>query len=573
MMRAQRRIIQSMALAVFIGLLVGLFLWGYAQNRPDIQVTSPIEVEPVSVEQGDPVTIKAEIKNLEPVALDQSFDVAFQVQDGGETRELVAGEVTCLTFPNPENAARCTMPGLAARGQPNATVNVRATLNTAGLEPGEYTIFVVADPDKVITEKNENNNSGEPEGFLNVRPQRPNLNILGSFVLKPPQPKQGDLLIIEFTVENDRPASVTAPIPLSLALRARGDIPFSELRPPAIRCPDLPVLADRCTISEGMPGNNRRTIEVQLVTSLLDPGDYQLRVTVDPDNEVSNEADETDNVLTIDFRLDPPPRNLTVGEGRVQPQAAIPGSLIALSFNVSNPSPVTVDGVELGLSLRQIETGDLTDLRSQPEFACGPRPQDEFQPDRDRCTSLRLEANSAVEIFVQFTTEDLSFGPYEVIVTVDPRNLIEETDELDNTLRLAFSLVEKPTATQAGPELHPIGITFTPNSPIQQEQQVLVNATIENSGNQDAGAFRVEFSIRREDGESESAFTTFGVQIVSELRLGKTIDVQSVLDTTGLDPGVYRVQVTITGAELSELDRNNNALIAFITITKPPEEQ
>jgi hypothetical protein len=184
-----------------------------------------------------------------------------------------------------------------------------------------------------------------------------------------------------------------------------------------------------------------------------------------------------------------------------------------------------------------------------------------------------LEATGQVaeRLNERFATEGLPLGSYEATITVDPNDVIKETDERDNALRLPFSLAERKVAARAGPELHPIGLTFTPKSPIEQGQQVLATATIENSGDQDAGAFRVEFGIRPEG--SEGAFMPFAVRIVSELRLGKTVEVQGVLSTAEMDPGVYEVRVTITGTEPPEQDRNNNALIAFITITKPPEEQ
>ncbi len=564
-----------------VSLVLLLLVWliallSFAQNRPDIEVTQPITLTPESAEQGETVIIRAMITNTETVPVDASFEVKFQIirNDQGEIRDLTAEEVVCLNSPSGEDPTRCVVPRLSAVGQSGDTFEVRAQLNTIALSPAEYTVRAVADPENTVSETNENNNTGE--GFLSILPRRPNLSILAAFRLEPPTPRQGDILTVEFTVENDRPATLVAPIPISialrnLALRVQGQTEFLELRPPAIRCPDLIIIDERCTIAEGLSADSRRTIQMQLVTALLDPGDYQLRITVDPAEDgvgLINEADETDNVLTIEFKLGQPPRNLTVGEGRVLPQTALPGSFIMLSFTVSNPSPTAVDGVELELSLRRDETGDLSDLRGLPDFACGAR--EAFQPGQDQCATLRLEAGSALAIIVQFTTGGLPLGSYEAIITVDPQNRVEETDELDNTLRLPFSLEEKPVA-QAGPELHPIGIRFTPNSPVVQGQQVLVNATIENSGNRDADAFRVEFAIGREDGGSVAAFAAFGAQPVSELRLGKTVEVQSVLDTAELDPGVYAVRVMITGVEQAELDRNNNTLIAFITITESPE--
>ena len=574
------------AKAVFIaGLLVLALLGGiafssYAQN-PDIQVTTPITIEPLSVEQGELVTIRAEVSNRETVPLDRSFDVAFLVQrNGGPEQELSPETLRCLTFPKTENPARCRVPGLSARGQPNDKLEVRAQLDTTQLEPGQYTIFVVADPDNEIAETRENNNRGEPESVLTIRPQRPNLTILATFTLEPAEPRQGDLLIITFTIENDRPADVTAPIPLSFLLRKRGEIAFRELRPPAIRCPELPVLNERCTLAEGLRGGERRTIRVDLITSLLDPGDYQLRIIIDPDNEVTTEVNKNDNVLTIDFTLGQPPRNLSLPEGRLTPQSVAKGRVISVLFVIRNESIVPTTGIELALTLTHRETGEQWDVRTLLGFACGPLGN--FLAGEDRCRKLSLDAQSAVQIVVQFSTEELPLGDYELLITVDPPSpeqpagRIEEQDEQDNTLKLAFRVVETPEEVipEAGPELHPLAIRFTPSSPVVQGQAVLITAEIENSGTRDAGAFIVEFALRREDvteGQSTADFVPFSSQTISGLRVGRTVNVQAILDTSGLEPGLYAVQIVVRALEDLELDPDNNVLIALLTVRAPPK--
>lgn len=565
----------ALSVGVFaLTLLSGIAFGSYAQN-PDIQVTTPITIEPLSVEQGELVTIRAEVSNRETVPLDRSFDVAFLVQrNGGPEQELSSETLRCLTFPKTENFARCRVPGLSARGQPNDKLEVRAQLDTAQLEPGQYTIFVVADPEGEIAETKENNNRGEPESVLTVRPQRPNLTILATFTLEPAEPRQGDLLIIAFAIENDRPADVTAPVPLSFLLRKRGEIAFRELRPPAIRCPELPVLNERCTLAEGLRGGERRTIRVDLITSLLDPGDYQLRIIVDPDNEVTTEVDKNDNVLTIDFTLQQPPRNLRLAEGRLTPQSLAKGGLVSALFVIRNESIVPTKDVELALTLTHRETGEQRDVRTLLGFACGPLGS--FLAGEDRCRKLTLKAQSALQIVVQFSTEELPLGDYELLITVDPENVIEELDEQDNALKLSFNVVETPeeVVVQTGPELHPLAIRFTPSSPVVQGQAVLITAEIENSGTRDAGAFIVEFALRREDvteGQSTADFVPFSSQTLSGLRLGRTVGVQAILDTSGLEPGLYAIRVVVRALEDLELDPDNNVLIALLTVRAPPE--
>ncbi len=566
------RWLKWVALPISWALVFGVGL-AQQQNRPDIQVTTPITLESpkergalVTIEQGDLVTIVATISNTETVPVTATFDILFQLQANGEgePRSLGSNEVTCVTSPNSEDTSRCTLFGLSARGDPGDQSDIRAQLNTSQLTPGQYTLIVVADSENKVAETDENNNFGQ--GLLTVTPRLPNLTILSKTALLPSQPKQGDLSTFEFTIENDRPMAVITSFRVSLALRKHGEIPFNLLVSPALSCPD-------CTIS-ALGANSRKTIRAQLVTILLDPGEYQLRVTVDSDGAIT-EADETDNVLTVDFILGDPLRNLTISQGRLTPSTPAQDSLISLGFTVRNESIAAVTGVQLQFSLSQSETGTVFDLRDLPAFACGP--VGSFESGKDTCTALTVSPNGAVEVLVQFAATDLALGSYELRVIVDPataeepEGAIVETDERDNTLVIPFVLVEPGKETpQVGPELHPIGLALVPASPVVQGQKVLISATIANTGNQDAGAFRVEFSFRREDVSQPQGFAAFATQTVSSLRLGKTIEARSILDTTGLEPGLYAIKVVVNALGQAELDDNNNALIAFVTVSPKP---
>lgn len=550
-------------------LVLTIGLGSSGQNQPDLQVTTPLTVEPGSVERGDPVMITVEISNESPVPVETSFDVIFQLRSDGTTRDLDPDQLTCLNFPNEQNPARCTITGLAAVGEEGARVQVRARLDTTRLEPSQYTIVAIADPDRAVTEANENNNSGE--GLLLVRRRLPNLTILADFGLSPSRPQQGDLLTIAFTIENDRPADVATPFAIELAFRKRGEIAFEELRRPALSCPACTVL--------GLGAGERKTIEAQIATILLEPADYQLRIMVDPPRPGEGEtvtgqieeADESDNVLTVDFVLAPPPRNLTLSGGRLSPQPPALGSPVSLSFMVTNESFVAAEGVALGFSLQHRERETSIDLRTLPGFACGPRQT--FELERDQCRALRLAADESLEVLVQFSPADLVPGDYELRAVVDPENEIVEIDEEDNLLTVRFSLVEEAerAVPRVGPELHPTQIRFVPSSPVVQGQLVIASVLIVNSGNRDANSFGVEFSLRREDAQAPQSFVRFGMRTVEGLKLGKSVEKSSVLDTADLEPGLYAIRVEVDAQAQAELDVNNNVMIAFLTVIKPQE--
>ena len=212
-------------------------------------------------------------------------------------------------------------------------------------------------------------------------------------------------------------------------------------------------------------------------------------------------------------------------------------------------------------------------MRDLPDFACSPAGA--LESGKDQCAALMVGPNGALEVVAQFAATDLALGNYELRAIVDPptdghpEGVIAETNERDNTLLLPFAISTEPIP-QIAPELHPTGIVLIPASPVIQGQKVLASATITNSGNQDAREFRVEFSLRREDVSQQQGFAPFGTQTISALRLGKPIEVRSVFDTSGLEPGLYAIKVVVNGLGQAELDGNNNSIIAFLTVAPKP---
>ena len=561
-----RRACQLVGAVLVVALVAGGIT--SAQNRPDLQVATPIEVQPESVERGDPVTIVADVSNESPVPVDASFTVAFQIGSDGDRRTLGPDEITCQTSPDSEDPSRCRVPGLSALGEEGSSVQLRAELLTTELPPGQYTVVAVADPENNVAEVNDGNNSAE--GLLNVQRRLPNVTIPAEFSVTPDEPEQGDLLTLRFRVENDRPADIDNRFEITISFRQRGDVNFQQLTRPALRCPD-------CTLF-GLNANERRTIEAQISTSLLDPGMYQLRIAADPVSEenpqgIIEEADEADNVLIFDLELDPPPRNLTVSDLRLSPQTPLVGRELSAAVSVSNRSLASVEGVGIALTLTPLSTdAEPIDVTSLPEFACAPI--NKLEAGTNRCTDLALSGEGTVTLLARFGLGELPTGDYRLRVTVDPTDAVVETDESDNTITQTFSIVEEPSLQipQSGPELHPLQLEFVPNSPVPQGQLVLVSSIIRNAGNREADAFRVDFSLRRDDLAQPDSFDTFGSRSVDGLAIGKSVEKTSVIDTKDLEPGLYAVRVRVDGLGQSELDDNNNAIIAFLTVAPPPSD-
>lgn len=562
MMRHARHLIW---IALLASLLVGSAT--NAQSRPDLQVTTPITVQPESAERGDRVTVVVDVTNESPVPVEASFVVGFQIRSNGNTRDLGPGEITCSTSPDTEDSSKCRVPGLSGVGQEGSSVQLRAELVTTQLAPGQYTVVAIADPDNNVAEVDDGNNSGE--GLLNIQRRLPNLTIPAEFSVTPEDPQQGDLLTLSFTIENDRPADIDNRFELTISFRQRGDVNFQELTTPALRCPD-------CTLF-GLAGNERRTIKAEISTSLLAPGTYQLRIAVDPATENNpqgtiEEADEADNVLIFDLELAPPPRNLTVSDLRVSPQTPLIGRQLSVAFTVTNRSLASVENVGIDLTITPPGAdAEPVDMRELPEFSCGPI--DELEAGVDRCSNLALSGDESSTLLARFGLGELPAGEYRLTVRVDPTESIVELNEADNVATGAFSIVEGPTPPlQTGPELHPLQMTFVPTSPVQQGQLVLISALVKNSGNREAGAFRVDFSYRREDLGTAGGYETFGTRSVDGLAIGKSVEKTSVIDTQDLEPGLYTIRVRVDGLGQPELDSNNNAIIAYLTVAESPSE-
>lgn len=574
---AKAQVKRWLGITLLLSGLAGALVIGFAQSKPDIAVTNPISEKPFEVTKGESVEITAQLYNATGVPFETAFSVIFKIRQTYPTEEkeshpLKPNEVTCLGYTDPDDKSRCRLTGRDLPTDPNERLYIRFRLErelTANLKVGKYEISAQAGP--ISDEEKKDNNTGTAE--LTILPVRPNLTVLADSLLSPDPPRQGDLITISFTIKNDSLlADVPLPFRIGFELRVEGENDFIPLGPTSLVCLGL---AD-CVVPGGFTQGEQRRIIAQLVTDLLTPGKYTLRITVDADNDIE-EVKEDDNILTIVFELKDPPRNLTVFDGRLLSQPQMPSGQASFTFTIHNESFAPAAGVELGFSLLQLETRNSFDPRGLKDFACGPN-DTSFDPSRDQCrvteseAGLTIAANGSLDVLVQFSTEGLAPGGYELSVTVDPQGSFEETHKDDNTLTIEFNLpVEEPPAEE-GPELHPIGITFTPSSPVVQGTQVLVGTVIRNSGNRDAGEFKVEFYLRPEDGKAAQSFELFGTQTVAGLRLGATIEVSSILDTTALEPGLYAIKVTVDPLGQEELDRANNTIIAFITITAKPQE-
>jgi hypothetical protein len=123
-----------------------------------------------------------------------------------------------------------------------------------------------------------------------------------------------------------------------------------------------------------------------------------------------------------------------------------------------------------------------------------------------------LGAGKSTSVFVShnFLIEDI----YPIRITVDPKNLIGEVNELNNIMiwNLTIENLDKPDLTFAEDSL------FTqPPSPISNNSKVTIGAYIRNVGNADADNFKVRFIINNTGVNPPTGFQVGNDTIVSGL--------------------------------------------------------
>jgi len=157
---------------------------------------------------------------------------------------------------------------------------------------------------------------------------------------------------------------------------------------------------------------------------------------------------------------------------------------------------------------------------------------------------------------IALDTSPFDLGVYEIRVVADSNNQIPEGDEMNNELATTLTLLPSRTGLA---DLQAVSIAFDPASPASGEI-VVVSSEIRNTGNRDAGPFRVTFLV---DGVEFDGATLEG------LAAGSGIAAQGALDpyALGLGSGSHAVRVRVDGdALVEEQDEANNELTASLTL-------
>lgn len=458
--------------------------------------------------------------------------VTAQIANAGDAP---ASDVTIAFVMNGRRFTTVTLPEIAAKAstrEPGRQV-VQVTLKTAelSLQPGVHELQVVVDPDDRISELDESNNV-----------------LTTALTLQPPLPRLPELTPKSLFVTPASPleqgkGTVTAEILNNGTTIAEGfDVEFSVREVGRLRWNPIPCTAN-CTSNRLNP-NAELIAQAQLPS--LSPGTYEVRVVVDPQGRVA-ELDETNNEMIIGFRVIRPRRpDLAITELAFDPPSltAHRGQLVRILLTFENLGDAPAQPSEAHCAYRRLEdvTGApvIFDKISIPSLVPGGK----------FTAQCRLETGPPVRP-----------GFYELTVTVDPQNRIEEQNEANNTATSGTGIPGQPGPGQAllifGPDLVPDRATLkvrrptTPEIPvappsleITQGEFLELEITVRNTGQIAAGGFDVAFCIR--EYFSQQPCAEIGTRSrATGLGLTDEFVAKTQVSTETFTPGVYEIGVIV----------------------------
>jgi subtilase family serine protease len=497
----------------------------FSIQGPELHVTG-LEFEPTLPRVGDTISVAATVFNTGQIKA-QNAEVAFFV-DGAQFDQKTISLAD------------------------SQSMVVRGTLSTLqqGLEAGVHSIRIVVDPLNLISERDETNNETLTGiTLLQSIPAFPELRPKG-IRLTPSSPIQRGLnptLGVEVEIINTG-ESLARDIDIEFSFRSTGSVRWQTM--PCVTNCSVPSLA----------AGELYKANADLLLFNIDAGTYELRAIVDPSNRIQ-ELDELNNEIYTSFTILATrlpdllidPLNVVFDPSLTERR----GTPVDLTFDVINFGEEIAGPFDVEVSLAQINTdntlGDA--IASQRLFVNG----------------LGIGERATLEVPLE---TDIKPGFYQVIVTVDPDNRVNELDELNNLFITGPLFVRGPDLIGSPRFVEPTGTIFEPR--LNPGDELIVALDIVNIGIEAAGEFEVDFCIQGigEDGLDSGPCVAFGDEIkFPGLGIGKPVEASATIDTSTLAGGRYSVRMTIDPVSqglpcgwVEEENENNNASALTIEI-------
>jgi subtilase family serine protease/subtilisin family serine protease len=385
-----------------------------------------INANPLTPVAGELVTIYATVVNNGGV---DAVDVVVQFIDTTNGASLPIGEVQ-------------TIPLIPAGGSGVAQV----TMDTTG-KAGDRALQVVVDPGNFILESNEADNSARDGLRIQAAPT-PNLVLLANNIqFSPPMPTTQQAVTIHAVVLNNGQVDAERVLVQFIDLSTGSAMPIGNEQ-----------------FVERIPAGGSGSAQVTLALTNTMPsvaGARRIQVLVDSNNLIA-ESNEEDNsavkslpvtaaaapnlvMLAENIGFDPP--HPTVGGG----DSAVTISAVVLNRGTAPASNIVVQFVDISTG-RPLPIGE------------------------EQLIDAIAVGGSGVAQVTMPTAGRL--GDYQIRVSVDPNNLIAESDETDNKNTATLTVQSPPVANLM---VQPSNLGFSPPVPTFGDA-VSVTATILNNG-------------------------------------------------------------------------------------------
>lgn len=423
--------------------------------------------------------------------------------------------------------------------------NLEVSVTGIPLEPGEYELKAIVDPEGLIAEQNEDNNElvigfsvegGElhPTGILVASDE---LRQGGAFSLSVPIRNTGKLTLTSFVVGFFLDDVRFDTFYYYESLGGNGDGGVEE---------DETAWAQGVLDTEGVP-----------------PGEYELRVVVDPDNVIP-EMDEANNEISRTVRI-------------LSREARKP-ELVPVLVTLEPNSPL----VELTDTIVRVEilnrgtldaSGFIVALESQAESAgVWTRVADAEDGAEGVLVPALARGGRTIVMFVLPSTSIAAVGPYRLRAVVDILDQIEELDEENNTLSVGLWVGPRDAETvPPSPYANLVfkSLVVAPTQNLDAREEISVQeAIVWNAGQEAAGAFDVSLCWRDARGSCVSMSSPIrisGLDAETEIELSTQLP---SMEAPAI-PGSYQIVGIVDAAnEIDEHGREqDNTALAHVQVT------
>ena len=245
--------------------------------------------------------------------------------------------------------------------------------------------------------------------------------------------------------------------------------------------------------------------------------------------------------LTLEEKIKLLPHLTSETVARIQPQLLPYPDLIPASIEVTPPEPVAEETCKVKVTVKNIGLVDAGRFDAT------------LYANNIKIQTLPVESlavNKAVTLSFSWTPPEP--GTYTLKVTVDPEDLVDESNETNNEISISVSVKTKPL-----PDLT-VEFTDLPEKFVAGTEYE-VKVLIRNVGEADAGSFNVELKANESSIEKVT---------VEGLAAGSSTTI--TFKWKPEEAGTYMLKATVDTENLiEEKDETNNAATVSVTVTAP----